>query len=117
MEKFDGGNFHLWRFKMRMMLSKLKLWKFVDGSATIPHDEDQIMDYNKKATKAFALLCEHLIDAQLAHIQYYKNVKSAWETLCSVTKLRPLETSCFFERGSSPSKCKKGRACLRTSTW
>ncbi len=21
MEKFDGGNFHLWKFKMRMMLS------------------------------------------------------------------------------------------------
>ncbi len=22
MEKFDGGNFHLWKFKMRMMFSK-----------------------------------------------------------------------------------------------
>ncbi len=31
MEKFDGGNFHLWKFKMRMMLSKHGLWKFVDG--------------------------------------------------------------------------------------
>ncbi len=81
MEKFDGGNFHLWKFKMHMMLSKHGLWKFVDGSATIPHDEDQITDYNEKATKAFALLCEHLTDAQLAHIQYCKNVKSAWETL------------------------------------
>ncbi len=27
MEKFDGGNFHLWKFKMRMMLSKHGLWK------------------------------------------------------------------------------------------
>jgi hypothetical protein len=81
MEKFDGGKFHLWKFKMHMMLSKHGLWKFVDGSATIPHDEDQITDYNEKATKAFALLCEHLTDAQLAHIQYCKNVKSAWETL------------------------------------
>jgi hypothetical protein len=25
-------------------------------------------DYDEKATKAFALLCEHLTDAQLAHI-------------------------------------------------
>jgi len=68
MEKFDGGNFHLWKFKMRMMFSKHGLWKFVDGNATIPYDEDQIIDYNKKMTKAFALLCEHLTDAQLAHI-------------------------------------------------
>jgi hypothetical protein len=44
MEKFDGGNFHLWKFKMRMMFSKHGFWKFVDESATIPHDEDQITD-------------------------------------------------------------------------
>jgi hypothetical protein len=39
MEKFDGGNFHLWKFKMRMMLSKHGLWKFVDGSATVTKRE------------------------------------------------------------------------------
>jgi len=60
------------------------LWKFVDGSATIPHDQDQIMDYNEKVSKVFALLCEHLMDAQLTHIQYCENVKSAWEALCGV---------------------------------
>jgi hypothetical protein len=76
MEKFDGGNFHLWKFRMCMMLSKHGLWKFVDGSATISDDEDEMENYNKKATKALTLLCEHLTDAQLAHIQYCENVKS-----------------------------------------
>jgi len=70
MEKFDGGNFHLWKSKMRMMLSKHGLWKFVDGNATFPSEEVVRADYNKKEMKAFALLCEHLTDAQLAHIQY-----------------------------------------------
>jgi hypothetical protein len=51
-----------------MMLSKHGLWRFVDGSATIPDDEDEMVDYNEKATKAFALFCEHLTYAQLAHI-------------------------------------------------
>ncbi len=46
MEKFDGGNFHLWKFKMRMMLSKHGLWKFVDGSATLPSEEVAMADYN-----------------------------------------------------------------------
>jgi hypothetical protein len=41
MERFDGGNFHLWKFMMRMMFSKHGLWKVVDWSATIPNDEDQ----------------------------------------------------------------------------
>jgi hypothetical protein len=61
-----------------MMLSKHGLWKFVDGSATILNDEAEVVGYNKMATKAFALLCEHLVDAQLAHIQYCENVKNAW---------------------------------------
>ncbi len=116
MEKFDGGNFHLWKLKMRMMLSKHGLWKFVDGSATIPHDKDQITDYNEKATKAFALLCEHLTDAQLAHIQYYENVKSVWETLCDVHETKTIENKLFLWRFFT-IKCKKGKTCLRTSTW
>ncbi len=40
MEKFDGGNFHLWKFKMRMMFSKHGLWKFIDWNVIILNDED-----------------------------------------------------------------------------
>jgi hypothetical protein len=32
-------------------------------------------------------------------------------------KPRLLETSCLFKGGFSPSKCKKGKTCLCTSTW
>jgi len=39
MERFDGGNFHIWKFKMRMMFSKHGLCKFVDGSATLLSEE------------------------------------------------------------------------------
>jgi hypothetical protein len=77
MKKFDGAKFHLWKFTMRMMLSKHGLWKFVDGSATLPSEEVARADYNKKEIKAFALLCEHLMDAQFAHIQYCDYVRSA----------------------------------------
>jgi hypothetical protein len=65
MGKFDGGNFHLWKFKMRMMFSKYGLWKFVDGNATLPSEEVARADYNEKEMKAFTLLCEHFIDANL----------------------------------------------------
>ncbi len=58
------------------------LEKFVDGSATLPSEEVAKADYNEKETKAFALLCEHLTDAQPTHIQYCDNVRSAWEVLC-----------------------------------
>jgi hypothetical protein len=108
MEKFNSGNFHLWKFKMCMMFSKHGLWRFVDGSATIPDDEDHIADSNKKATKAFALLCEHLTDAQLAHIQYRKNVKSVWETLCYVLETKTIRNKLFLRKRFFTIKTQEG---------
>jgi hypothetical protein len=79
------------------------------GSAINPNDEDQITDYNEKATRAFALLCEHLTDAQLAHIQYCKNVKSAWETLCVWTKPKPSKQVVFSKEFLHHQNARRGR--------
>ncbi len=96
MEKFYGANFHFWKFKMRMMFSKHGLWKFVDGNATLPSEKFAMANYNKKEMKAFTLLCEHLTDAQLAHIQYCDNVKSAWEALCGVHEVKTIGNKLFL---------------------
>jgi hypothetical protein len=50
------------------MFLKHGLWKLIDGSATLPNEEVTRANYNEKDTKSFALLYEHLTDAQLAHI-------------------------------------------------
>ncbi len=95
---------------MRMMFSKHGLWKFVDGSATILNDEDEMTNYNEKETKAFALLCEHLIDAQPAHIQYCENVKSIWETLCDAHKAKTIKNKLFsLKEALHHQNEKKGR--------
>jgi hypothetical protein len=107
MEKFDGGNFHLWKFKMRMMFSKHRLWKFVDGSATLPSEEVVRVDYNEKKAKVFALLCEHLTDAQLAHIQYCDNVRSAWEALYGVHETKTIGNK-FLRRRFFTIKMQEG---------
>ncbi len=111
-ERFDGGNFHLWKFKMHIMLSKHGLWKFVDGSAIILNDEVEMVDCNKKATNKFTLLCEHLMDAQLAHIQYSENVKSVWETLCGVHEARTITNKLFIQRSFFTVKMQEGEDLL-----
>jgi hypothetical protein len=108
MKKFDGANFHLWKFKMRIIFSKLGLWKFVDGSATLPNEEVASADYNEKEMKAFALLCEHLMDAQLAHIQYCDNVKSAREALCGVHEAKTIGNKLFLRRRFFTIKMQEG---------
>jgi len=108
MEKFDGGNFHLCKFKMRMMFSKHGIWKFVHGSGTLTSEELTRVDYNEKETKAFALLCEHLTDAQLAHIEYCDNVRSAWESLCDVHRAKTIGNKLFLRRRFFTIKMQEG---------
>jgi hypothetical protein len=114
MEKFDGGNFHLWKFKMHMMLSKHGFWKFIDENATICNDENEMANYNEKIINAFALLCEHVTNAQLAHIQYCEMSKAFWRHFMVCMKPRLLKIICFFEGGYPSSKCNKGNTCLHT---
>jgi len=80
------------------MFFKHGFWKFVDGSATLPNEEVARVDYNEKEMKAFALLCEHLTNAQLAHFQYCDNVKSVWEALCGVHEVKTIGNKLFFQR-------------------
>ncbi len=62
----------------------------------MPSEEVASADYNEKEMKAFALLCEHITDAQLAHIQYCDNVKSAWEALCHVHEAKTIVNKLFI---------------------
>jgi hypothetical protein len=117
MEKFNGGNFYLWKFKMHMMISKHGLWKFVDGSATILENEDQITDYNKKATRPL----HYFVNISRMHNLHTFNIakmsKALGKHFVVCMKPRLQKISCFFEGGFSPTKCKKGKTCLHTSTW
>jgi hypothetical protein len=48
MKKINGGNFHFWKFNVHMMFSNHGLWKFVNGSAIIHDDENEMVVYKKK---------------------------------------------------------------------
>jgi hypothetical protein len=93
---------------MHMIFYKHGLWKFVDGSATLPSEEVASTNYNEKEMKAFALLCEHLTDAQLAHIQYCDNVRSAWEALCGVHETKTIGNKLFLRKKFFTIKMQKG---------
>jgi hypothetical protein len=91
-----------------MMLSKHGLWKFVDGSATLPNEEVTRADYNEKEMKAFVFLCEHLTDAQLAHIQYCDNVKSVCKALCGVDEAKTISNKLFLPKKFFTIKMQEG---------
>ena len=50
-EKFEGVNFHLYKFKMEMVMIEKVLWNIVEGSEEFPHSTTDlcvIQVYNRR---------------------------------------------------------------------
>ena len=65
-DKFMGENFHLWKFKMQIVLEERDFWGIVSGEE-VEHSGDgtalaTIQKFCKRARKAFATICLSLGD-------------------------------------------------------
>ncbi|KAF0726653.1 hypothetical protein Ae201684_015153 [Aphanomyces euteiches] len=81
--KFNGDNFHLWKFKMVMVHEDKDLWDIVSG---VEKWEDQADDasqasFKKRQKKAFAIVCLSLEDAQLSMVRSCTTATQAWKRL------------------------------------
>jgi hypothetical protein len=70
--KFDGSNYHMWSYKMQMLLTAKGLWGQVDGTATPDTD---------KMSQAQALIVLRLEDNQLIHVMRAKTPSEVWGVL------------------------------------
>ena len=72
-EKFKGENFHLWKFKMQMVLEEKDLWNIVKGDEVEPAEEGttetQSRQFQKRERKALATICLSLGDEQLSLVR------------------------------------------------
>jgi hypothetical protein len=58
-DKFNGENFNLWKFKMEMVLASMDLWEIVDGLEEAPpsnSDPKVIKEYQRRAKKAMSTI-------------------------------------------------------------
>src|SRR5689334_13148730 len=78
--KFDGTNFHTWKFKMQMVLEDRELWEVVCGEVKLEHcvsENDQVV-YRKKSRKALAIICLAMEDSQLPLVRSATGAHDAW---------------------------------------
>jgi hypothetical protein len=83
-DKFNGENFNLWKFKMEMVLASMDLWEIVDGSEEAPpsdSDPKVIKEYQRRAKTAMSTIAINLVDSQFHHIKRCKGPVEAWKTL------------------------------------
>lgn len=65
-DKFNGVNFYLWKFKIEMVMAEKELWGIVDDSKEPPHSTSNLrvmQAYKRREKKAFAILAFNLVDS------------------------------------------------------
>jgi len=101
-DKFMGENFHLWKFKMQMVLEERELWGIVSGGEVEPTGDGivqaTIQKFRKRARKAFATICFSLGDEQLSLVRSAKTAKEAWDKLENHYKVKSLANKLFLRR-------------------
>jgi hypothetical protein len=119
LEKFNGTNFNLWKFKMNLALSSIDLWKIVEGMEEAPpfdaSDKEKI-DYQRRVRKVMSIIGLNLVDAQLAHIKSCRGPAEAWRVLCNIHETRSLSNILFLRRKFFTSKIEEGLTFWNTTT-
>jgi hypothetical protein len=96
-EKFDGENFHLWKFKIQMILEEKDLWDVVTGSSPFSSGSENDA-WIKKERKALATMCLYLKDTQLLQVRQCTTAKEAWKKLTDIYENKSLTTRLFLRR-------------------
>eukprot|EP00794_Sanderia_malayensis_P011679 gene11679-12889_t len=100
--KFEGKNFHLWKFKMQMILEDKDLWNIVCGEEEEPvgegSTEASIQRFRKRARKAFATICLSLGDNQLSLVRSAQTAREAWLKLEGHYEVKSLANKLFLRK-------------------
>jgi transposase InsO family protein len=110
-DKFNGENFGLWKFRMEMVLSSMDLWEIVDETESPPPaDGDPLVvkEYNRRAKKALTIIGLSLVNSQLAHIKRCKGPAEAWKALCNIHETKSLSNILFVRRKFFTIKMQEG---------
>ncbi|KAG3231278.1 hypothetical protein PI124_g23628 [Phytophthora idaei] len=98
--KFDGTNFHTWKFKMQMVLEERELWEVTSGEVKLEHcmtAADQAL-FRKKSPKALAMICPAMEDLQLPLDRSAKDAHDAWSRLEGHFEKKSLANKLFLRR-------------------
>ena len=87
MEPFNGTNYTLWAFKMKMYLMSKGLWEAVDGGVATTAQKQQ----------AHAAIVLNLSDTQLMHVVRTDNARDAWIALARVHRTHDMASRLWLK--------------------
>ncbi|KAF1314268.1 Copia proteinlike, partial [Globisporangium splendens] len=98
--KFDGNNFHAWKFKMQMVLEERDLWEVVSGEVKPEHCVTELdqATFKRKSRKAMAIICLAMEDSQLPLVRSASGAHDAWSKLEDQFEKKSLANKLFLRR-------------------
>ncbi|KAG6590589.1 Gag-Pol polyprotein [Phytophthora cinnamomi] len=98
--KFDGTNFHTWKFKMAMVLEERDLWEVTSGEIKLEHCATTLdqTTFKRKSRKALAIICLAMEDLQLPLVRSAKDAYDAWSKLEGHFEKKSLANKLFLRR-------------------
>ncbi|UYV74313.1 hypothetical protein LAZ67_11002983 [Cordylochernes scorpioides] len=109
-QKFNGDNFHLWKFQMKIILEAKDLLSITDGSEVKPEIEDiaKFSNWKKKYAKSKMLITTALEFKYLQQIVNCQTSAEMWKKLSTIYELKSetnkyLLQQRFFEYKMNPN--------------
>src|SRR5690349_8546248 len=107
-ERLDGTNYHVWKFKMQLILEDKDLFGVIDGTDVKPEKNDALNEWMKRDKKARVTICLALSDSILATVRNCDTAVSVWEKLSSVYESKSLVNRLFMRRKLLTMKMSEG---------
>ena len=88
--RFDGKDFHLWKFQIKIFLLGQEVWDVVEGTSNKPEvsetagNAEAIAAWIKKDRRAMMYLTQALAKNQLSYVVNCDSSKAIWERLTSI---------------------------------
>ncbi|MCO5570511.1 hypothetical protein L7F22_024234 [Adiantum nelumboides] len=89
-EKFNGKNFALWKWRMRMVLEVKGLLEIVTGGEVAPDMEEDLVEYQRREHLAYMLVCLSLGDEPVEEVRHESGAKEVWDALATTYESRNL---------------------------
>ena len=108
--KFDGTNFHTWKFKMQMVLEERDLWEVVSEEIKMEQCVTQLdqATFKRKSRKALAIICLAMEDSQLPLVRSASGAQDAWSRLKEHFEKWSVPNKLFLRRRFFTAKMEKG---------
>lgn len=103
-DKLNEGNFNLWKFEMKMLLTSMDLWDIVDGCEGTPPSNAEpkvLKEYKRHIKKAMPIISLNLANNQFVHIKNCEEPAKVWTILCNIHETNNLSNILFISHNKN----------------